>query len=259
MRRKVWVKRGRKTAQKVVDGCMFFRKAKARKCQQVMGDLPPERTEPAALFQFTKVDLFRTYQVNDDIKKRVTLKVWGVIFSCMVSRAIHAELINTLSTEGFLMAYQWFTAIRGHPRKIWSDPGTNSIGTKPVLEELYKFLDGLNEAALQEIAAKNGTEWMWKIHPPDSPHRNGAAEAAVHIVKRALQSLGKESGICYSEFQTTLHIAANLANECPTDARVHSQEDCIQYVTPKTLQLGRASQSGDFKTFDFSSYPYKSL
>jgi hypothetical protein len=54
----------------------------------------------------------------------------------MASRAIHTELFNTLSSEGFLIAYQKFTAIRGNPRKIWSDPGTNFIGARPFLVEL---------------------------------------------------------------------------------------------------------------------------
>ena len=177
----------------------------------------------------------------------------------MASRAIHTELVNTLSSEGFLMAYQRFTAIRGHPRKIWSDPGTNFIGARPVLLELYTFLDNLDRATLEENAAKNGTEWMWKIHPADSPHRNGAAEAAVRVVKRALQSFVKESSLSYSEFQTALCIAANLSNERPIDARIQSREDCIRYITPNTLLLGRASQCGDINTFDFSSYPYKRL
>lgn len=61
MRKKAWVIRGRKIAQKVVDGCMVCRKAKAKKCRQVMGDLLPERTEPAAPFEFTSVDLFGLY------------------------------------------------------------------------------------------------------------------------------------------------------------------------------------------------------
>ena len=259
MRRKAWVVRERRIAQKVVDGCLVCRKAKARKCQQVMGDLPPERTEPAAPFEYTSVDLFGPFQVNDDVKRRVTLKVWGVVFCCMASRAIHTELANSVSTEAFLMAYQRFTAIRGHPRKIWSDPGTNFIGAKPALEELYRFLDSQNKAALEETAARNRTVWEWKIHPADSPHRNGAAEAAVRIVKKALQSLGKESGLSYSESHTALYLAANLANERPIDARMQSREDCIQYVTPNSLLLGRASQSGDVKTFDFTSYPYKRL
>lgn len=259
VRRRAWVIKGRRIAQKVIKNCVICKKARARICQQVMGDLPQERTRPAAPFEFIAVDLFGPYQVKDDVRKRVTMKVWGVVFCCMASRAIHTELANTMSTESFLMAYQRFTAVRGHPKKIWSDPGTNFVGAKPVLEELYQFLDGLDRSAVEEISAQNGTDWRWQIQPADSPHRNGSAEAAVRIVKKAFQSLGRESGLSYSELQTTLQLAANLANERPIDARVQSQEDTVQYITPNTLLLGRASSSGDWKTFDFTSYPYKRL
>ncbi len=95
VQRRAWVIKGRRIAQKVVDSCIQCRKNKAKKCQQVMGDLPPERTQPAAPFEFTTVDLFGPYHVKDDVKKRASLKVWGVVFCCMSSRAIHAELVNT--------------------------------------------------------------------------------------------------------------------------------------------------------------------
>ncbi|KAK3532523.1 hypothetical protein QTP86_018508, partial [Hemibagrus guttatus] len=55
---------------------------------------------------------------------------------------------------------------------------------------LYKFLDKLQKSELEGETAKHGTEWSWKLHPASSPHRNGAAEAAVRIVKRALHNLG---------------------------------------------------------------------
>lgn len=54
-----------------------------------------------------------------------------------------------------------------------------------------------------------------------------------------------ESGLTYSELQTTLQLAANLANERPIDAKMQSYEDTIQYIAPNTLLLGRASSSGD--------------
>lgn len=91
------------------------------------------------------------------------------------------------------MAYQRFTAIRGHLRKIWSDPGSNIIRAKPVLEKLYSYLENQNKADLDGAAAANGMDWMWEILPADPPHRNGAAEAAVGVVKRAFQSLSWES------------------------------------------------------------------
>jgi len=259
VRKRAWVIKGRIIARKVIENCMVCKKARVRRCQQVMGDLPQERTRPASPFEFTAVDLFGPYQVKDDVRKRVKMKVWGVVFCCMVSRAIHTELANSMSTESFLMAYQRFTAIRGHPKKLWSDPGTNFVGAKPVLKELYQFLNSLDRSAVEETSAQNGTDWHWNILPADSPHRNGSAEAAVQIVKKAFLSLGRETGLCFSEFQTTLQLAANLANERPIDARVQSLEDTVQYITPNTLLLGRASSSGDWKTFDFTSYPYKRL
>ncbi|KAJ8278530.1 hypothetical protein GJAV_G00088610 [Gymnothorax javanicus] len=133
---------------------------------------------------------------------------------------------------------------------------TNFVGAKPVLKELCQFLDSLDRYAVEETSAQNGTDWHWKIQPADSPHRNGSA---VRIVKKAFQSLGRDLGLSYSELQTTLQLAANLSNERPIDARVQSHEDTVQYITPNALLLGRASSSGDWKTFDFTSYPYKRL
>ena len=191
MRKKAWVIKGRRIAKQVVDSCVVCRKNRAKQCQQIMSDLPPERTGPALPFEFTTMDLFGPYEVKDEVRKRVKLKVWAVVFCCMASRAIHTDVVSDQSSEGFLLAYQRFSALRGHPRKLWTDPGTTFVGARPALEELHRFLSQLNRSQIEEEAAKHGTEWSWKIHPADSPHRNGAAEAAVKIVKRALNNLGQ--------------------------------------------------------------------
>lgn len=54
MRKKACIIKGRKLAKKVVDSCVICRKARARKCQQIMGDLPPERTKPARPFKYSR-------------------------------------------------------------------------------------------------------------------------------------------------------------------------------------------------------------
>lgn len=160
MRQKAWVVQGRRLAQRVVNECVFCRKMKVRTCRQVMGELPDERARPAAPFQFTSVDLFGPYLVRDDVKKRVKMKAWGVLFCCMASRAIHLELASSLSTESFLMAYQRFAAVRGHPEKVWSDPGSNFVGAKPVLEDLYVFLRDQNVGNLEEYTMQHGARWI---------------------------------------------------------------------------------------------------
>ncbi|XP_008290792.1 uncharacterized protein LOC103365200 [Stegastes partitus] len=215
MRKRAWVSKGRRLAKQVVDSCVVCRKIRAKQCEQIMSDLPPERTTPAYPFEFTTMDLFGPY-------KR-------------------------------------FTALRGHPRKLWSDPGTNFVGAKPALEELQKFLGKLNKTEIEEQASKHGTEWSWKFHPAGSPHRNGAAEAAVKLVKRALSNLGGDGSLKWGEFQTFLFMAANLVNERPIDARVQSLEDCVEYISPNSLLLGRAGPKGDPGDFQFKGYPYRRL
>lgn len=255
VRSKAWVVMGSKIARKVVDSCMHCRKMKARLCKQVMSELPLERTKPAAPFGFTTLDLFGPYVVKDNVKRRTKMKIWGVVFSCMASRAVHADIVENLSTEGFLKTYQRFTALRGHPRKLWSDQGTNFVGARPVLQELYEFLNNIDKDQVQKKAVERGTDWSWVFHPADSPHRNGAAEAAVRVLKRALSSVGKECNLTALEFQTFLYLAANLANERPIGARAQVQDETMEVITPNSLLLGRAGPNGDSRGFEYPIYP----
>lgn len=254
-RSKAWVVMGSRIARNVVDSCMHCRKIKARMCKQVMSELPLERTKPAAPFEFTTLDLFGPYVVKDTVRRRTKMKIWGVVFSCMASRAVHADIVEDLSTEGFLHTYQRFTALRGHPRKLWSDQGTNFVGARPVLQELYEFLSNIDKDHVQEKAVLRGTDWTWVFHPADSPHRNGAAEAAVRVLKRALSSVGKECDLTALEFQTLLYLAANLSNERPIGARAQVQDETVEVITPNSLMLGRAGPNGDSQGFEYPTYP----
>nr|XP_046228584.1 uncharacterized protein LOC124050275 [Scatophagus argus]XP_046241340.1 uncharacterized protein LOC124057310 [Scatophagus argus] len=229
-------------------------------CQQMMSDLPPERSQRANPFEYTTLDLFGPFEIKDAVKKRTGKKVWGIVFCCMASRAVHVDLVDDQSSESFLQAYFRFVSLRGHPRKLWSDKGTNFIGAKPALQDLHRYLATLREASIEDQAAKHGTEWAWNFHPADAPHRNGAAEAAVKLIKKALTSLGgTTSSLTWGELQTLFYQAANLTNERPIDARAQEQEDSIEYLTPNTLLLGRTSQGGDTGGIDLCTHPWRRL
>lgn len=259
-RRKAWITQGRKLVKKVLNNCITCAKQRAKLCQQVMSDLPLERTQRACPFEFTTLDLFGPFEVKDSVKRRTSKKVWGIVYCCMVSRAVHADLTDDQSTESFLLAYTRFVALRGHPRKLWSDRGTNFVGAKPALQQFYKRLECLQTLSMENVAAKHGTEWKWEFHPADAPHRNGAAEAAVKLLKRALTNLGGFTGsFTWGELQTLLYQAANLTNERPIDARAQEQEDSIEYLTPNSLILGRASLGGDTTGLDLETHSWRRL
>lgn len=147
-KRKAWVVQGRRIVKKVVNKCITCKKQKARLCQQVMSALPQERTSRANPFEYTTLDLFGPFEVRDAVKKRTKKKVWGIVYCCMTSRAVHADLVDDQSSESFLQAYSRFTALRGHPKKLWSDRGTNFLGARPALRELHKHLACLQKASI---------------------------------------------------------------------------------------------------------------
>ncbi|KAL2087330.1 hypothetical protein ACEWY4_018389 [Coilia grayii] len=158
-RKKAWIVQGRKIVKKVVNDCIPCRKLRGKMCQQVMSDLPPERSQSFNPFEYSTLDLFGPFEIKDSVKRRTGKKVWGIVFCCMASRAVHVDLVDDQSSESFLQAYSRFVALRGHPRKLWSDKGTNFIGAKPALHDLHNHLAALKNSSIEDKAGRNGTEW----------------------------------------------------------------------------------------------------
>ena len=71
------------------------------------------------------------------------------------------------------MAFLRFVSIRGWPKKVYSDPGTQLQGANKEI----------NNAAAEK-GLKHGLEWV--VGPPDSPWYQGAVESLIRTAKRAL-------------------------------------------------------------------------
>lgn len=128
-----------------------------------MALLPPERlavyTQP---FTYVGVDYFGPILV---VVGRSTQKRWGVLFTCMTSRAIHLEVAHSLNTSSCIMAVQNFIAHRGQPRQMHSDNGSNFHGADNELKDELKKLD---QSRIQEEFTS--TEMSWSFIPPKASH-----------------------------------------------------------------------------------------
>jgi len=78
-----------------------------------MANLPEDRLEPAPPFTFCAVDYFGPWHVREGGRE---LKRYGVLFTCLASRAVHLEVASSLSTDSFLNAYRRFVGRRGPVR-----------------------------------------------------------------------------------------------------------------------------------------------
>ena len=92
----------------LVSRCVICRKLRSLPQQQKLADLPQDRVEPAAPFTYSAVDYFGPFFVKEGRKE---VKRYGVIFTCMASRAIHIETANSLETDAFINALRRFQAL----------------------------------------------------------------------------------------------------------------------------------------------------
>jgi hypothetical protein len=112
---------------------------------------------------------------------RKELKRYGVLFTCLNSRAIHLESANSLETDLFLNALRRFIARRGLVREIRSDRGTNLIGAAKELKDALKEMD---DAKINEYLCRHSD-------PPAASHMGGVWERQIRTERAILTSLIK--------------------------------------------------------------------
>ena len=130
------------------------------------------------------------------IGRNKTTKHYGVIFTCLNSRAVHLELVEDYSTIEFLQTLRRFFAIRGQPTLMTSDDGTQLVGAE------REMVRGWNGQELKKFSAEKGMEW--KFITPAASHHNGCAEAMVKTAKKALKTAIREQILKPFELYTCL-------------------------------------------------------
>ena len=75
--------------------------------QQKMADLPNDRMKIAAPFTHIGVDVFGPWVVHMRKTRGGTgnFKRWGIVFTCLASRAIHIELIESMDASAFIYLF----------------------------------------------------------------------------------------------------------------------------------------------------------
>ncbi|GBM82203.1 hypothetical protein AVEN_179513-1 [Araneus ventricosus] len=114
--------------------------------------LPPDRVSDCTVFEIVGIDFAGPLFLKNGEK------VWIARFTCAANRAIHLELVRSLSSDSFNLAMRCFIARRGRPKTIYSDNGTNFKGSCNELSKL-DWNQIQREANLERMS--------WKFNPPN--------------------------------------------------------------------------------------------
>ena len=193
-----------------------------------------ERIKSAPPWHSISIDLFRPYDIKGTVNKRTKGKVYGVLFNCLVTRAVYIDVATGYSQDAFLMVLRRFVSLRGYPANIYSDNGSQLKAASKELREVIKGIDG---SKVKAFGAEDGL--MWKCCAPDAPWQNGCAEALIKSAKKALtHAIGKQI-LTLNELQTVFFECANLLNELPIGQKPTTPEEG-EYLSPNDILLGRA-------------------
>ncbi|XP_062698658.1 uncharacterized protein LOC134284186 [Aedes albopictus] len=137
---------------------------------------------------------------------RSTVKRWVALFTCLVTRAVHLEVVASLSTESCKLALRRFIDRRGAPAEIYTDNGTNFHGT---YRELNMQVLGVNKGLAETFTDAN-TRWFFI--PPASPHMGGVWERMIRSIKTAMEGLRRLREPTEEVFQTVCTEAESMIN-----------------------------------------------
>lgn len=201
--------------------CVTCKKLRGKaECQQ-MGNLPSERMQLAPPFTYVGVDLFGPWDIITRRTRggKASSKRWAVMFSCLSTRAVHIELIESMSTDCFINALRRLFAIRGPARQLRSDYGTNFIGAS---RELKMDRSSMSVKDVEGYLSKQNCSWIF--NPPHASHIGGAWERIIFYCQAYpwLYVTGLQKSTTNTWTVVNIHGRSLCHHECsPSDSCVH--------------------------------------
>ena len=185
------------------------------------------------------------------------MKRYGVLFTCLASRAVHIEVASSLSTDSFLNAYRRFVGRRGPVQHLRSDQGTNFVAARNELQQELAMLE--HDKIRQELVKRN-CDWVdFKTNVPEASHMGGVWERQIRTVRNVLASLLTQHAAQLDDetLRTFMVEDENIVNCRPLTVDTINSSQLPEPLTPNHLLTMKSkvllSPPGEFQRADLYS------
>ena len=194
LRCRYWIIKAVHTAKSVFKSCNRCQRHNSRPIQQPSVPLPSFRVSQCPPFTVTGIDHAGPLYCRDQPEK----KFYILLLTCSVTRAIHIELVDSLSIPDCQLAIRRFAARRGMPSVFYSDNSKTFEGTDKKLQIIFGSFCP-----------------QWNFIPPRSPWWGGFWERQIKSIKNCLKKSLHFQKLTRSELETEIHEIEAIVNSRP--------------------------------------------
>ncbi|XP_044741864.1 uncharacterized protein LOC123302839 [Chrysoperla carnea] len=161
LRHKFWILDGKNQVRQITRNCTDCIKNRPVPLHGKMAYLPSSRVSESTPFSHVGVDYFGPLFIKErKYRNRTTITIYGCVFICMATKAVHIEIASDLTSDGFLDAFGRFIGRRDIPSHVYSDNGTSFIGANNQLRELYNlFTPQSHQNLVNQYAIQKNINW----------------------------------------------------------------------------------------------------
>ncbi|XP_021955592.1 uncharacterized protein LOC110851951 [Folsomia candida] len=237
LQRQYWILRLKDAVRREIGKCVTCTKLRAKTMQQLMGDLPSFRVIPARAFLKTGIDYAGPFLLRPiQSRSKTTIKAYLAVFVCCTTRALHLEVVSSLSTDAFLAALRRFISRRGRPTDLYSDCGTNFVVANHEMKDFLKLvMSRPHNQAISDHLSKDGIDWHF--NPPAFPHFGGLWEAGGKSVKFHLRRIMGTQRLTFEEMTTITSQIESILNSRPLTPESNNPDD-YNALTPGHFLIG---------------------
>ena len=222
VRQKYWITQGRSAVKAVLQKCSICRHYEGGPYKMPpMPPLPTKRVTQSSPFSHSGVDYFGPLFMKSKNESR---KVWVCLYTCLVTRAIHLELMSDMSTEQFLLGFRRFLSRHGKIKEIISDNASQFKLASNIIDKVWRQI--LTEKDVLSYAANESIRWKFIIQ--HAPWMGGFYERLIGLVKRCLRKAIGKLCLTYEQLLTVLKEVEAVINSRPL---VYVEDDINSNIT----------------------------
>ena len=229
LRGRWWIPQIRARAKSLVRKCVV--------CLKIQGShyskpseppLPADRIRKSKPFSVIGID----YTGAINVKDTLCPKVYIILFTCAVTRAIHLEIAEDGSEDEFLRCFRRYVARKGYPAVAYTDNAKVFLSSSKSLNAIADSPNVMNYMSSRRIS--------WKFIPARAAWFGGMYERLIGITKVCLKRLCGRRIIELKELRTLIvEIEARINNRPLT--YVYSELSEPEPLTPSHLLTGYRS------------------